>query len=163
MQRRDEPIPNNEERVAERQVRALGKGRGIAAASAAPTVGPEPDMKFTEFWQLRDAARWGYPSVPELLQDKADDNLPFQRGALDGAAGSSTDTRMMEAAPYPKEELFDCLQCGEPSALTNLWQCDRCSRMAGEAVYFHCPSRYNNCYSAHEHYCESATLFGWRR
>ena len=81
VQRRDEPTPNDDERVAERHVRALGKGRGIAAASAAPTMGPEPAMNFSEFWNLGQAARWGYPSVPEYLQDQADNNLPFQRGA----------------------------------------------------------------------------------
>ena len=129
-------------------------------------------MKFSEFCNRRDAARWGYPSVPEYLQDQADDNLPPQRGAPDGAAGSSTDTRIQypgpagpggHATPYPKEELFNCLQCNEPSALINLWQCDRCSVMMGKAVYYHRPSKCRNCYDEHAHYCESRALFGWRR
>ena len=131
-------------------------------------MGPEPAVNFSEFWNLGEAARWGYPSVPEYLQDQADNNLPFQRGAPDGAAGSSTDTQaqhtwLMETAPYPKEELFNCLQCNEPSALINLWQCDRCSVMMGEAVYYHRPSKCRNCYDEHAHYCESRALFGWRR
>ncbi len=163
VQRQDEPMPNYEEREAERRVRHLGKGERIAAASRAPTAGPEPETRFPEVWQLRQTARLGYPSVPEFLQDTKEENLPLQQGAPDGAAGSSTDTKLVRAVPYPKEEIFDCLQCGEPSALTNLWQCDRCSRMAGEAVYFHCPSKCKNCYSAHAHYCESRSLFGWCR
>ena len=163
VQREDEPTPNNQARVAERQVRHLGKGPGIAAATRAPTAGPEPETKFSEFWQFREMARWGYPSVPDLLQGTESENLPYQLGAPDGAAGSSTDTQLVQAVPHPKEEIFECLQCGEPSALTNLWQCNRCSRMMGKAVCFHCPSRYKNCYSAHAHYCESQSLFGWRR
>ncbi len=168
MQRRDEPTPNDDERVAEQQVRALGKGRGIAAASAAPTRQPEPAVKFSEFRNLREAARWGYPSVPEYLQDQADNNLPFQRGAPDGAAGSSTDTQaqhtwLMETAPCPKGELFNCLQCNKPSALINLRQCERCSAMLSKAVYYHRPSKCKNCYDEHAHYCESRALFGWRR
>ncbi len=163
VQREDEPTPNDQARVAERQERHLGKGPGIAAATRAPTAGPEPETKFSEFWQFREMARWGYPSVPDLLQGTESENLPYQLGAPDGAAGSSTDTQLVQAVPHPKEEIFECLQCGEPSALTNLWQCNRCSRMMGKAVYFHCPSRYKNCYSAHAHYCESQSLFGWCR
>ena len=144
-------------------VHHLGKGKRIAAASKAPTAEPGPETRFPEIWQLSRAARLGYASVPEFLQDAKKRSLPPQKGAPDGAAGSSTDTLSRRAVTLPKQEVFECLQCCKPSALANLWECARCSSEAGRPVYFHRPSRYNNCYTAHEHYCEAATLFEWRQ
>ena len=162
-QHRDQPIPNYEGTDAERMVHRFGKGKRIAAASKAPTAAPGPETRFPEIWQLSRAARLGYPSVPEFLQDAKNRSLPSQKGAPDGAAGSSTDTYSKRVVLLPKQEIFECLQCCEPSALTNLWKCVRCSSAAGKPVYFHRPSRYKNCYTAHEHYCEAATLFEWRQ
>ena len=68
-------------------MRNLGKGKGIAAASAAPQRAPDPAVKYWEFWNRGDAARWGYPSIREFLEDQADNNLPYQRSAPGGAAG----------------------------------------------------------------------------
>ena len=77
---RDAPaLTDAEER--EMQVRNLGKGKGIAAASAAPRRKPDPAVKYSEFWNRGDTARWGYPSMREFLEDQADANLPYQRGA----------------------------------------------------------------------------------
>ncbi len=146
----DEPTLNEDER-AEMQVHALGKGRGIQAASAAPTTKPDPAVKFSEFWNRGDTARWGYPSMPEFLHDQANDELPFQNGAPGGAAGNASDTRIQYLSPagpggpvdpYPAEMIFNCLQCNEPSAIVNLWHCDRCSRVMGQTVYFHRPTKY---------------------
>ncbi len=170
-QLRDEPTLTEAEKK-ETQVQHLGKGRGIAAASAAPTKKPDPAVKYSEFWNRGDAARWGYPSMREFLEDQAQDNLPYQRGAPGGAAGRSSDTQMPYLSPagpggpvnpYPAKMIFKCLQCNEPSAIVNLWHCDRCSRMMGEKVYFHRPSKYKNCYDEHTHYCCSRALFGWHR
>ncbi len=142
------------------QVHALGKGRGIQAASAAPTTKPDPAVKFSEFWNRGDTARWGYPSMPEFLQDQANEELPYQRGAPGGAAGHASDTRIQYLSPagpggpvdpYPAEMIFKCLQCNEPSAIVNLWHCDRCSMMMGHTVYFHRRSKYKNCYDEHTH------------
>ena len=110
--------------------------------------------------------------MPEFLQDQADEKLPYQRSAPGGAAGDASDTQIQylspagpggPADPYPAEKIFNCLQCNEPSAIINLWNCDRCSRMMKQQVYFHRRSKYKNCYDEHAHYCESKALFGWQR
>ncbi len=167
----DRPTPNEEEialkqdkdiekrLLKEKQVEALGKGKGITKASAPAKGQPDPAQLFSVFWDRSDAARWGYPSVKEFLRDKRNKNLPFQRGASGGAAGSSQDY----LGPYSADQIFTCLQCNEPSAIINLWKCDRCSVVYGEDVYFHCRSMNKNCYEEHTHYCESKALFGWTR
>ncbi len=133
----DEPALNKEEKAL-KQVEALGKGRGIQAASAAKTrKPPNPAILFSEFWNRGDTARWGCPSMPEFLQDQAKEELPYQRGAPGGAAGNAPDARLYlgpagpggPANPFPAEQIFSCLQCNEPSAIINLWNCDRCSKM----------------------------------
>ena len=113
-------------------VKGLGKGRGIEAASAPPTSAPDPAIKFSTFWQLDDTARWGYASVQEYRADQEAENLPYQRGAPDGAAGSDTQISYVGPAgpggpadPYPDSLIETCLQCNQPSALPNLWFCER--------------------------------------
>ena len=160
----DQPAPNAEERALKqhKDVEALGKGKGIQAASAAAKGKPNPAILFSVFWDRGDTARWGYPSVQEFLQDKADQNLPYQRGAPGGAAGDAQGKEQY-LGPYSAEQIFTCLQCNEPSAIINLWNCDRCSKMMGHEVHYHCRSRHKNCYEEHAHYCESKALFGWQR
>ena len=97
-QQRDVPALTEAEKT-ETQVKHLGKRSGIAAASAAPTRKPDPAVKYSEFWNRGDTARWGYPSMREFLEDQAEDNLPYQRGAPGGAAGSSSDTQMPYLSP----------------------------------------------------------------
>ncbi len=167
----DRPTPNEEEialkqdkdiekrLLKEKQVEALGKGKGITKASAPAKGLPDPAQLFSVFWDRGDAARWGYPSVQEFLQDKLNKNLPYQRGAPGGAAGSA----QSYLGPYRADQIFTCLQCNEPSAIINLWNCDRCSKMLKREVYFHRRSKHKNCYDEHTHYCESRALFGWQR
>ncbi len=168
---RDAPkLTEAEER--ETQVRNLGKGQGIAAASAPPQRAPDPAVKYSSFWNREGTARWGYASVKEFLKDQADQNLPYQRSAPGGAAGSSSDSQMSYVGPagpggavnpYPDELIQQCLQCNEPSAIINLWHCDRCSKMLNKKVYFHRPSKYKFCYDEHMHYCNTRALFGRQR
>ena len=61
VQRQDEPTPNYEEREAERRVRHLGEGERIAAASRAPTAGPEPETKFPEVLAAQTDGALGIP------------------------------------------------------------------------------------------------------
>ena len=151
-------IPNYEGADEEqtRMVQRLGKGKHVAAASKAPTTEPTPEVKFREIWQIDRAERLGYASTADFLQDA-------QRSAPDGAAGSSTDALATRATLLPRYEKYHCLQCCKPSALANLWECERCTEQAGKSIYFHRPSPYHNCYRAHEHYCNSAMMFGWRQ
>ena len=144
-------------------VQRLGKGKHVAAASKAPTTEPGPEVKFREIWQLSRAERLGYASKEEFLQDAQRKSLPLPRSAPDGAAGSSTDALATRPTLLPRYERYHCLQCCKPSALANLWECERCTSEAGRPIYFHRPSPYNNCYRAHEHFCEAAMMFGWRR
>ncbi len=106
----------------EMQVRALGKGKGITALTAPPSKAPDPAVKFSTFWNRDSAARWGYASVKEFLQDQKDHSLPYQRSAPGGAAGSSSDTQMGYVGPagpggavnpYPDDLIAPCLQCNE--------------------------------------------------
>ena len=57
----------SEAEIRETQVRALGKGRGIEAASARPTMAPNPAIKFSSSWNRDDTARWGYASVQDFF------------------------------------------------------------------------------------------------
>ncbi len=159
--REEEALPsglNNELLRRQRQVEALGKEKGIGKASQQRTGMPDPAEQFSIFWDQGDAARWGYPSVPECLQDKTQHNLPFQRCAPGGAAGSAH-----YVGPYRPDQIFNCLQCNEPSAIVNLWKCDRCTMEYKEDTYFHGRSMNKNCYEEHTHYCESKALYGWKR
>ena len=54
----EKALKSSEEEKALKQVHALGKGRGIQAASAAPTAKPDPAILFSEFWNLGYTARW---------------------------------------------------------------------------------------------------------
>ncbi len=137
-------------------VQRLGKGKHVAAASRAPTIDPTPEVKFREIWQIDQAERLGYASTADFLQDA-------QRSAPDGAAGSSTDALATRATLLPRYEKYHCLQCCKPSAMADLWECERCTEQAGKSIYFHRPSPYHNCYRAHERYCKAATMFGWRQ
>ena len=161
----------SEAEIRETQVRALGEGKRFELASAPPTRAPNPAIKFSSFWSRDDTARWGYASVKEFAADQKADNLPYQRRAPGGAA-SSDDTQMSyvgpagpggPADPYPDEMIENCLQCNEPSALPNLWHCDRCTRMLKKPVYYHRPSKFRTCYDDHLHYCNTRALFGWQR
>ena len=155
----EDALPQDKEILRrQRRVEGLGKGAGIAKASQQKKGRPDPAEQFSIFWDQSDAARWGYPSVPEYLQDKTQHNLPFQRCAPGGAAGSAD-----YVGPYSPDRIFNCLQCNEPSAIINLWKCDRCTTECKKDTYFHCRSMNKNCYEEHTHYCESMALFGWKR
>ncbi len=119
---------------------------------------PDPAEEFSVFWDLGDAARWGCNSAPECRQDKMQHNLPYERRAPGGAAGSAHCV-----GPYRKEDIAHCLQCNEPSAIVNLWKCERCTVEYKRDAYFHGYSMNKNCYEEHTHYCQSKTLYGWKR
>ena len=132
--------------------------KGTGKTSKKRTNAPDPAQEFSEFWDLSDAARWGYHSLPEYRQDEWKHNLPYERRAPGGAAGSAH-----YVGPYRKEDIAHCLQCKEPSAIVNLWKCERCTIEYKRDAYFHGYSMNKNCYEEHTHYCQSKTLYGWKR
>ena len=136
-----------------------------------PTRAPNPAIIFVSFWNLDDTARWGYASVREFARDQKAVNLPYQRSAPGGAARSDY-TQMSHvgpqgtggpANPYLDDMIETCLPCNEPSALPNLWHCDRCTRVLKTPVFYHRPSKYKTCCDDHMHYCNTRALFGWQR
>ncbi len=134
------------------------KGKGTGEAGKKRAYEPDPSKDFSEFWDLGEAARWGCSSLPKYRQDRWYRNLPYQRSAPDGAAGSAHHAR-----PYRKDEIDHCLQCNEPCAIVNMWKCERCTVQYQRDAYFHGYSRHKNCYEEHNHYCQSKSLYGWQR
>ena len=154
----EDTLPSGLDGELMKAAEALAKQKGTGKTSKKRTGTPDPAEEFSVFWEQGDAARWGYNSVPEYRRDKMQHNLPFERHAPGGAAGSAHCV-----GPFRKADIFNCLQCNEPSAIVNLWKCDRCMLEYEQDAYFHGRSMNKNCYEEHIHYCESKTLYGWRR
>ncbi len=124
------------------------KGKGIGKKGKKRPHQPDPSKDFSEFWDLGEAARWGYSSVPEYRRDRWYWNLPYQRPGASDEAASSTG----HSLPYRRHEIENCTQCNEPCAIVNMWKCERCSEGYNRNVYFHGYSRHRNCYEEHNHY-----------
>jgi hypothetical protein len=137
-----------------RQVFRLGKGGPVMAASKTRSNDPVPEVRYSEVWQIAQAEIMGYDTTEDFLQS-------VQYRALDGAAGSSKDA-VVPITLSPQSDRLRCLQCREPAAYEDLWQCEKCTTKAGRKIYFHCPSYHNNCFRTHERHCRMATMFEWR-
>jgi hypothetical protein len=152
------------------QVRNLGKGKGIAAAPAAPQRAPDPAVNTRSSESQRGSAL-GISINQRILEDQVDHNLPYQRSAPGEAAGSSSDTQMSYVGPagparcesLSRRDIQQCLQCNEPSAIINLWHLRRLLRNDEEEGLFPSSFEYKNCYDEHTHYCCTRALFGWQR
>ncbi len=135
------------------------KGKGTGTKGKKRPYQPDPSIEFSEFWDMSEAARWGYDSLPVYRTDRWYNNLPYQRQGASDEAASSTG----HALPFLKEEIENCTQCNEPCAIANMWRCDRCSDAYNCNAYFHGYSRHKNCYEEHNHYCKARSMYGWQR
>ena len=146
---------------AARDLRDKGKSKGTKGKKRPHQ--PDPSVDFSEFWDMDEAARWGYVSVPQYRKDKRDGNLPYQRQSASDEAASSAANSAGRTLPFPRTEIAHCTQCNEPCAIANMWRCYSCSEAYKCEALFHGYSTHKNCYEEHNHYCKARSIFGWQR
>jgi hypothetical protein len=146
---------------AARDLRDKGKSKGTKGKKRPHQ--PDPSIDFSEFWDMDEAARWGYVSVPQYRKDRRDGNLPYQRQSASDEAASGAATNAGRTLPIPRTEIAHCTQCNEPCAIANMWRCYSCSEAYKCEALFHGYSTHKNCYEEHNHYCKARSIFGWQR
>ena len=112
----DDGLDNTKLKDAARILRDKGKGTGTKGKKR--PYQPDPSIDFSEFWDMSEAARWGYESLPQYRKDRWYNNLPHQRqGASDEAASSTGHT-----LPFLRTEIANCTQCNKPCAIVPVFK-----------------------------------------